>query len=155
MLEVTLQLPEEFRHWIEEFLQALIASLGDAHAAFDMDFDDPDMASAWKEGLSDDLTADTDELLQFVGEESFGHGAQFLSTGSAESILRACSALRLKIKDAYLKSFLKDKDSEEIKISKNEMTLIERQSYLCYLFLAILQGTLIQVMDPSLGEFFN
>lgn len=155
MLEVTLQLPEEFRHWVADFLQALILAMQDATLpSIEINSDDADLEAAWADGLSGDLKMDMDELSTFLKDPNFGEGPQLLTENAAESILRASAAFRLKLQDKFLKKF-GEENVIEGSISKTEMTILEKQAYLCYIFLGIIQGTLLQVMDPSLGEFFD
>jgi len=155
MLEVTLQLPEEFRHWVADFLQALILAMQDATLpSIEINSDDVDLAAAWADGLSGDLKMDMDELSTFLKDPNFGEGPQLLTEHAAEGILRASAAFRLKLQDKFLKKFGEDNLIED-SINKAEMTILEKQAYLCYIFLGIIQGTLLQVMDPSLGEFFD
>lgn len=155
MLEVTLQLPEEFRRWVADFLHALILAMeGVTTPSMEINCDDPDLAAAWTDGLSNDLKMDMEELASFVRDPNFGEGPQLLTDSSAEGILRASAAFRSKLQDKFLKKFGEDALTEH-STTKPEMTLLEKQAYLCYIFLGIVQGTLLQVMDPSLGEFFD
>lgn len=152
MLEIVFQLPLTFRTWVIEYIQVLMLSLSDSLAVtLDTTDNDPDLIIAWAEGLSNDLLVDTDELLAFLSDESFGIQAQALTIPAAEGILRAASALRLKIQQNLLKR-LPEEALEEDAIEGAQLSIDEKHAYQCYLFLAALQIAILEALDPALKD---
>lgn len=108
--------------------------------------DDEELDEFWRESLLEQLRADCDELLEQLG--SFGEGSHQLAMTpeQAEALLRASSAVRLKIRELHL-SDIPDESLEEGFCNLESLPLDTRRNYMCYAFLASLQATLIAELD--------
>jgi hypothetical protein len=112
---------------------------------------DEDLRDAWK---SDLLKAQTDELQALLGlfnEEFFTEGVVAFDEANAEIIVRACAAVRLRLRDRYLAN-LDDEllESGEVEVAQLDEPL--RKAFMCYLFLATIQELIIQHLDESILE---
>ena len=70
---------------------------------------------------------------------------------NAECIVRACAAVRLRLREHYLKPLGDEKlESGDVDM----LTLDEplRRAFMCYLFLATIQELIIQHLDASILE---
>jgi len=110
--------------------------------------DDPDLLDAWKKELTATLREDCDFLLETLQREDFGEGELELEETTAEGLIRACSAIRLKIREATLGD-IDDEPLEHGAINPAELSFDQQRSYLCYLFLAGLQSEILVEIDPS------
>lgn len=109
------------------------------------------LADTWSDGLRDDQDRDCAALLHLLRDRRFGRAAVPVKEEVAESVLRACSAVRLKIQDSLLKD-LSDQALETGKIQIQSLEPEAQRGYACYLFLASLQAILIAELDPEAGE---
>ncbi len=154
MVEIFFELPPVFRNWLLAYIKAFVSAQDDLLAVnIDEAQDDFDLALTWKEGLSTDLAYDYHELLSFLGDESFGVSAQVLNVSSAESLLRAASALRLKLQQVFL-SDINESILEEGELEDSCLSHQQRHAYQVYLFLAALQIVLLKALNPEFEEFF-
>ena len=69
---------------------------------------------------------------------------------NAEPVVRACAALRLRLREENLKS-LRDEMLESGEVEMDQLAEPVRKFFMCYLFLATLQELIIQNLD-TLGE---
>jgi hypothetical protein len=112
---------------------------------------DPEFRAAWSAEL---LTGQNEDVRIFLGlfdEDFFSEGVISLDESNAEPVLRACAAVRLRLRERYLKSF----GDEALETSDvNVMQLDEpiRKAFMSYLFLATLQELIIQHLDSSIIE---
>lgn len=110
---------------------------------------DPDLRDAW---VADLLQVQGDEvaaLLRLFNEDFFREGVVAFDADNAEVILRACAAVRLRLRERALASFGDDLlESGEVDIlSLDEAS---RKAFMCYLFLATIQELIIQHLDESI-----
>ena len=110
---------------------------------------DEDLREAWMEDL---LKAQHDEvqaLLALFNEEFFSEGVVAFDEANAEVIVRACAAIRLRLRERYLAN-LDDEllESGEVEIAQLDEPL--RKAFMCYLFLATIQELIIQHLDESI-----
>ncbi len=110
--------------------------------------DDPDLLDAWKSELTATLREDCDFLLETLQRKDFGEGELQLEETTADGLIRACSAIRLKIREAALGG-IGDEPLEHGAINPAELSFDQQRSYLCYLFLAGLQSEILVEIDPS------
>ena len=110
---------------------------------------DAEMGQTWAEGLLATQKSDLETLLSLFGEEFFTDGVVYFDGGNAEAIARACSAIRLQLRDRRLRSLSDDAlERGEIELSRLEEGV--RKAFLCYLFLATIQDLIIQHLDESI-----
>lgn len=110
---------------------------------------DEDLREAWLEDL---LKAQHDEvqaLLALFNEEFFSEGVVAFDEGNAEVIVRACAAVRLRLRERYLANL----DDELLETGDVEVAQLDeslRKAFMCYLFLATIQELIIQHLDESI-----
>ena len=70
----------------------------------------------------------------------------------AEAVVRACSAIRLRLRERWLKP-LGDETLESGEVDVASLDESSRKAFMCYLFLATVQELVIQHLDEGiLGE---
>jgi len=114
--------------------------------------DDEDLQVAWQSDLIEALHADIDYLLTVLRDNHFGKGELIMEEGVAESVMRACSAIRLKLRETALLK-LTDHQLETAEVDILSLPAEMQQCYACYLFLASLQSLILLELDPSCEEF--
>ena len=108
--------------------------------------DDEDMLEAWKAGLLETVRDDCERLLHVLKDTGLGQQPVKLSEDDAIKVLRASSAVRLKIQQHFLKQF-SDEVLETVGLDFHELDPEMQQIYGCYVFLAELQETLVRQLD--------
>ena len=110
---------------------------------------DEDLREAWVDDLLRAQTTEIQVLLGLFNEEFFSEGVVAFDEDNAESIVRACAAVRLRLRERYLAK-LDDEilESGDIDVMKLEDPL--RKAFMCYLFLATVQELIIQHLDESI-----
>lgn len=110
---------------------------------------DEDLREAW---VGDLLSAQTDEvqaLLALFNDEFFSEGVVAFDEENAETIVRACAAVRLRLRERYLKKL----DDETLETGDLDLASLDeplRKAFMCYLFLATIQELIIQHLDESI-----
>ena len=113
----------------------------------------PDTDSVFREVWTQELLAtqneDVSALLGLFNEDFFPEGVVAFDQSNAESIARACSAIRLQLRERYLKPLGDDAlEMGEVELARlDEPT---RKAFMCYLFLATIQELIIQHLDESI-----
>lgn len=110
-----------------------------------------EFADEWKKDLLKGQGDDIKVLLALFDTDFFASGVIAFDPTNCEPILRACSALRLRLRDAHLKS-LGDENLETGEIPLEEMADEQRKAFAAYVFLATLQELLVQHLDPTVLE---
>ena len=113
--------------------------------------EDADLAAAWKEGLLESLQDDCTFLLSIVSDNTFGQGIISIDADKAESTLRACSAIRLKIQQTFLQE-ISDKALESGNIDFHALKPDTQKVFACYVFLASWQEMLLEELYPNIGK---
>ncbi len=108
-----------------------------------------DFHSAWVDELLAAQTTEVQVLLGLFDEDFFREGVVAFDEDNAEVIVRACAAVRLRLREKYLAP-LGDETLEGGDVDL--MTLAEplRRAFMCYLFLATIQELIIQHLDESI-----
>lgn len=109
---------------------------------------DNDFAESWHRDLLQGQKSDTLVFLALFGSDFFSGGVIALDPTNAEQVLRACSAVRLRLRERHLKQ-LEDEDLESGEVTLESMGETERKAFAAYIFLATLQELIIQHLDPS------
>lgn len=111
--------------------------------------DDPDFVELWStellEGQREDLTA----LASLFDEEFHKSGRIQIDQENADAILRACAALRLRLRETEL-GFATDAQLESGEPDFDTMTEHDHVAYGCYMVLATLQEIIIDNLDLSM-----
>ena len=92
-----------------------------------------------------------EELLALFDDEFFAEGIVAFDEENAEPIVRACAAVRLRLREVYLKG-LDDDALEGGEVELEQMSEAVRKAFMCYLFLATVQELIIQHLDSSIIE---
>lgn len=110
---------------------------------------DEEFHEAWTIELLATQSDEIKTLLALFDDEFFSEGVVAFDEGNAEIILRACAAVRLRLREAHLKQF----GDDLLESGDVEMTSLEeskRKAFMCYLFLATIQELIIQHLDESI-----
>lgn len=115
----------------------------------------PDHDSEFSDSWIDELVAaqhtDVTMLLSLFGEEFFSEGIVTFDRTNAEAIARACSAVRLRLRERYLKP-LGDEALEAGEVEMDHLDEPVKKAFMCYLFLATIQELIIHHLDESIIE---
>ena len=142
-LEVVAPLLDAVRE-VSEALQGKLA------APLDIGEVDADMREFWRDELIGAQNGDIAKLLSLFNKEFFSNGIVAFDADNAEPVVRACAALRLRLREENLKS-LRDEMLESGEVEMDQLAEPVRKFFMCYLFLATLQELIIQNLD-TLGE---
>jgi hypothetical protein len=112
---------------------------------------DEELRDAWMEGLLISQTGDCRALLALFDREFFSNGVIAFDETNAEAIVRACAAVRLRLRENHLKT-LEDELLESGNVEIAELPEPQRKAFMCYLFLATIQELIIQHLDSSIIE---
>jgi hypothetical protein len=110
---------------------------------------DPEFHDAWTEELLSTQNEEVRMLLSLFGDEFFSEGVVAFDENNAEVIVRACAAVRLRLRENYLKP-LGDETLESGDVDLNTLDEPLRKAFMCYLFLATIQELIIQHLDESI-----
>jgi len=109
-----------------------------------------DLREIWRADLLGGQASDLDQLLGLFGEDFFKEGLIYLDEHSAESVLRACAAVRLQLHRRHLQG-LSEEELESGEIEVDHLTEPLRRAFVAYLFLATLQELILNHLNP-VGE---
>jgi hypothetical protein len=112
---------------------------------------DDDFRDAWVGELLSAQADDVHTLLALFGDEFFSEGMVAFDEDNAEIILRACTAVRLRLREKYLKP-VGDEALETGDVDMMELEEPLRKAFMCYLFLATVQELIIQHLDSTILE---
>ena len=110
---------------------------------------DPDFQGAWSAELLATQTEEVQTLLALFDDEFFRDGVVAFDEANAEIIVRACAAVRLRLREKYLKP-LGDETLEGGDVDLATLDEPLRKAFMCYLFLATIQELIIQHLDESI-----
>ena len=110
---------------------------------------DDEFRADWEGELLSSQKNDVQTLLALFDDEFFTEGVVAFDEENAETILRASAAVRLRLREQWLKP-VGDEALESGDVDL--MTLAEplRKAFMCYLFLATVQELIIQHLDSSI-----
>jgi hypothetical protein len=147
-IEVKLALPvvAPLLDVIKELAENLRKNLAAPLALSDLD---PEYRSSWEDELLASQNEDVRTLLSLFNDEFFREGVVAFDEENAEIIVRACAAVRLRLRENYLKR-MGDETLETSDIDLNTLDEPLRKAFMCYLFLATIQELIIQHLDGSI-----
>lgn len=117
----------------------------------DIPEDDEDLRDAWLDGLREELKADCNYLLDVLGSARFGQDRVELDDGAVDGLLRASSAIRLKLRESVLRN-LPNEALETGEVDYSRLPTDQQRAYACFQFLASLQGAVLWEIDPQSEE---
>ncbi|MDO8545569.1 MAG: hypothetical protein Q7S40_34435 [Opitutaceae bacterium] len=110
---------------------------------------DAEFRDAWSGELLSSQNDDVRTLLALFDDEFFSEGVVSFDENNAEVILRACAAVRLRLREVYLKPF-GDETLEGGDVDVATLSEPLRKAFMCYLFLATIQELIIQHLDDGI-----
>lgn len=131
---------------VKDVAQSLSDSLAAPLAMTDLE---PEFSAAWTADLRGGQAGDLKVLLALFDGNFFSEGVIALDQSNAEPVLRACAAVRLRLRDLHLKTF-GDETLETSDVNVMQLPEPEKKAFMCYLFLATLQELIIQHLDPTI-----
>jgi hypothetical protein len=133
-----------------DLIKRTVDELGDQLAAPQQVQDlDEDLNTAWKGELLNDQNEDCRRFLALFDSEFFASGTIAFDDNNAESVLRACAAIRLRLRDRELQGIADDAiESGRVDVAKLGEAV--QRSFMCYVFLATLQELIIQHLDSAI-----
>jgi hypothetical protein len=147
-VEVKLSLPvvAPLVDLIRELTNDLERTLAAPQALHDLD---QEFRGAWISELLEGQNGDLRSLLSLFDGEFFTVGVIAFDENNAEQIVRACTALRLKLRESRLKA-LGDESLETGDVDMDGLDQASRTAFMCYLFLATVQELIIQHLDSTI-----
>jgi len=112
---------------------------------------DEDFSGEWKRELLEGQNSDISIFLSLFGTEFFISGMVPLDSNNREAILRACSAVRLRLREKHLKN-IRDEVLESGGAPFDDLTDVQHKAFAAYVFLATLQELIVQHLDPNGSE---
>lgn len=112
--------------------------------------EDPDLAVAWRAGLLESLQEDCKVLLSLITGDDFRSGVVAIDEAHADAMLRACSAVRLKIQQTFLQDEVSDEALETGTIDFHKLQPDTQKVFACYVFLANWQELLLAKLMPDM-----
>ena len=112
---------------------------------------DADFKEGWNRELLEGQNNDISLFLALFGSEFFITGVVPLDPTNSEAILRACSAVRLRLRTKHLEP-LGEEALESGEVLLDEMPETQRKAFAAYVFLASLQELIVQHLDPTVLE---
>lgn len=119
--------------------------------AIDPQVPDPDFADTWSSELLAGQSSDLAVLLGLFDSDFFATGVIALDPTNSEPILRACAAIRLKLRANYFKD-LEEEHLEAGDLDIDDFAEPLRRAFAAYVFLATLQEVIVQHLDPTVME---
>jgi hypothetical protein len=147
-IEVRLALPvvAPLLDVIKELADALRKNLAAPLALTDLD---AEFREAWIAELLAGQEQELGALLALFNEDFFREGVVAFDETNAETVVRACAAVRLQLRERYLKP-LGDETLEAGEVDVTSLDEPLRKAFMCYLFLATIQELVIQHLDESI-----
>lgn len=113
--------------------------------------DDSEFNETWTAELLAGQNSDVRELLGLFGSDFFSEGSIAIDAGNSESLLRACSALRIQILTHWLQGVQIDLLEEE-DVPPEAIADEVRVPFAAYTFLGQVQNIILEHLDPTEAE---
>lgn len=110
---------------------------------------DRELEAAWLDELQAAQNDEVGTLLALFDDGFFRDGVIALEAKNAEPILRACAAVRLRLRVANLAA-LRDETLEDGRTEMSELEAPVQNAFMAYVFLATMQELIIQHLDSSM-----
>lgn len=112
---------------------------------------DGELRDGWREELLEAQNRDVRALLALFDSDFFASGVVSFDEANAESVVRACASVRLRLRERFL-SRLPDELLESGDLEIDTLAEPDRRAFMAYLFLATVQELIIQHLDRSILE---
>ncbi len=109
---------------------------------------DLELRDTWRAELVAGQNGDVATLLALFDSDFFANGVVNFDEENADSILRACAAVRLRLRDRFLDD-IPDDLLESSDVELDELEEGPRKAFMCYLFLATVQELIIEHLSPE------
>lgn len=103
----------------------------------------------WVDELLNTQNEEVRMLLALFDDDFFSEGVVAFDENNAEIIVRACAAVRLRLREKFLEP-LGDELLESGDVDMMALDDRLRKAFMCYLFLATIQELIIQHLDESI-----
>jgi hypothetical protein len=114
---------------------------------------DAELATVWNTDLLESQRDDCDRLFSLFNQEFFSEGVVAFDRDNAEPVLRACAALRLRLRDTLLATISDDTlEALEASSSMGGLDDLTQKAFACFLFLDELQKIILKYLDPMAIE---
>ncbi len=110
---------------------------------------DEELRAGWRDELLSGQNEDCRRFLALFDRDFFTAGVVGFDEDNAEPVLRACAALRLRLRTRELHQ-LPDEMLEGGPLDINQFEPPVQKAFMCYVFLATLQELIIQHLDSAL-----
>ena len=110
---------------------------------------DEELRAAWKHELLSEQNEECRRFLALFDREFFASGTVAFDEANAESMLRACAAIRLRLRARELAD-LPDQVIEGGGSAVAQLGEPAQKAFMCYVFLATLQELIIQHLDSAI-----
>ncbi len=135
-----------------DVVKAVVDGLADQLAAPNrLEEVDVELRGGWREDLLRGQNEDCRRFLALFDKDFFATGTIGFDETNAESVLRACAAIRLRMRGRELQG-LSDEAVEGTGPDLDALAEPARKAFLGYVFLATLQELIIQHLDSSILE---
>jgi len=118
-------------------------------APLSLDDIDADFRDDWKAELLAGQQEELHALMGLFNSDFFVNGVVAFDEDNAELIVRACSALRLRLRRHDLNT-LEDEQLEGGGVEMEELPEALQKPYMCYIFLGTIQELIIQHLDSAI-----
>lgn len=147
MIKIAIRVPPHFLQLQIRLIEELVAGLKhELPVPYSSPEPDKDLEEAWRESLLQDVEQDLNCLLRILGKKGLGTRPVSLEETEVDAILRACSAVRLKIREAYLEG-IPEAELENGMVDPEKLAPREQGAFEGYLFLAALQDYLLSQLE--------
>jgi hypothetical protein len=110
---------------------------------------DPEFRETWTDELLRTQNEELRTLLAMFDKEFFATGMIGLDEENAETVVRACAALRLRLRATVLLA-VPDEALEQGDVELESLSEPQRRALMAYLFLATIQELIIQHLNASI-----
>jgi hypothetical protein len=147
-VKLSLQVVAPLLDLIRETAESLTGRLAAPQHLQDLD---EDLRAAWKDELLRDQNDDCRRFLALFDREFFASGTVGFDEANAEAVLRACAAIRLRLRVGELAT-LPDEAIESGEVDAAQLGEALTKAFMGYVFLATLQELIIQHLDSEILE---
>jgi hypothetical protein len=147
MISIEIGLNREVVLPLLDFIHPVMEKLEyEAALALPVAEDDDELAEIWRSGLLETQTDDCSFLMGLFGDEFRKSGIVRIEVEQADRVLRASSAIRLKVRETLL-AHVSDSALEGADFDFSALTDPDRMGFAVYMLFATLQEIIIQQLD--------